>query len=89
MPTSPSYFLPMMVRARARLICWRVPVKGHRDGDDRDRDFGVGYFPAPLGDFRKRALPRSDQFANTWAARGGCTIMGPKYRAAWAFIGNG
>src|SRR4051812_22433719 len=23
MPTSPSYFLPMMVRARARLICWR------------------------------------------------------------------
>jgi hypothetical protein len=79
----------MMVRARARLICWRVPVKGHRDGDDRDRDFGVGYFPAPLGDFRKRALPRSDQFANTWAARGGCTIMGPKYRAAWAFIGNG
>src|SRR3954464_3384738 len=24
MPTSPSYFLPMMVRARARLICWRI-----------------------------------------------------------------
>jgi len=83
-----QHFLSMMVRACAWPICWRMPLRGHRDGDNRDRDLSVGGYPTPLGALKRRVRLWPDQFANRWAAREACTIMGPKYRAAWALIGN-